>query len=348
MTAGHDRRGHALAAFRGLAIGDALGMPTQSMSLAEIREDHGRITGFVDAGPRQRIAAGMPAASVTDDTEQAVLVAELLVEGDGRLDPVRFAEALIAWERAMEAKGSLDLLGPSTKTAVQRILDGVPASEAGSTGTTNGAAMRIAPLGIATPIVAAADADGPGAHGLQALVDAVQDASRVTHDTGLGIAGASAIAAAVSAGVDGATRTEALDVAIVAARIGETRGHWVAGASIAAKAEWARTFLSTVPADRRIDTVSELVGTSVASQESVVAALALVALDLDPWETLCTAASLGGDTDTIAAMAGAVLGAVHGPDAWPEDAVRQVERGNDLRLEPLTDRLLALRDRAAG
>ncbi|MBK0297272.1 ADP-ribosylglycohydrolase family protein, partial [Bacillus sp. S34] len=34
-------------AFQGLAIGDALGMPTQSMSLQQIREDHGRITGFV-------------------------------------------------------------------------------------------------------------------------------------------------------------------------------------------------------------------------------------------------------------------------------------------------------------
>ncbi len=200
---------HALAALTGLAIGDALGMPTQSMSLAQIRADHGTISGFVDAGPHQRIAAGMPAGTITDDTEQAVMVAELLVEGDGHIDPTRFAEALIAWERAMQAKGSLDLLGPSTKTAVQRILDGVPASEAGSTGTTNGAAMRIAPVGIAVP-----------SGDLVRLVDAVQDASRVTHDTGIGIAGASAVAAAVSAGVGGASRTEALDAAVAAATIG--------------------------------------------------------------------------------------------------------------------------------
>lgn len=326
---------HALAALTGLAIGDALGMPTQSMSLAQIRADHGTITGFVDAGPHQRIAAGMPAGTITDDTEQAVMVAELLVEGDGHIDPTRFAEALIAWERAMEAKGSLDLLGPSTKTAVQRILDGVPASEAGSTGTTNGAAMRIAPVGIAVPF-------GDLVH----LVDAVQDASRVTHDTGLGIAGASAVAAAVSAGVDGATRTEALDAAVAAATIGAGRGHWVAGADIAARTAWARSVLPTVPADDRIDAVAQLIGTSVASQESVVAALALVALDLDPWETLCTAASIGGDTDTIAAMAGAVLGAVHGPDAWPADAVTTVTAVNHLDLGPLVDGLLALRHRA--
>lgn len=326
--------GRALAAFQGLAIGDALGMPTQSMSLEQIRADHGRITGFVDAGPRQRIAHGMPAASITDDTEQAVLVARLLVEGDGRLDPSRFAEALIDWERGMAAKGSLDLLGPSTKTAVQRILDGVPVSQAGSTGTTNGAAMRITPVGIATR-----------ADDLDALVDAVQDASRVTHDTGLGIAGAAAVAVAVSAGLDGASRTEALDVAVAAARIGERRGHWVAGASIADKTAWARTHLPTVPADARIDAVDGVIGTSVASQESVVAALALVSLDLDPWETLCTAASLGGDTDTIAAMAGAVLGAVHGPTAWPDGAAARVEHVNDLRFAEVVTPLLALRDR---
>ncbi|MGN8049166.1 ADP-ribosylglycohydrolase family protein [Curtobacterium sp. 22159] len=329
------QRPHALAAMTGLAIGDALGMPTQSMSLAEIRADHGRITGFADAGPHQRIAAGMSAGTVTDDTEQAVMVAELLIEGGGRLDPTRFAEALIAWEREMEAKGSLDLLGPSTKTAVQRILDGVPASEAGSTGTTNGAAMRIAPVGVAVP-----------SDDLVRLVDAVQDASRVTHDTGLGIAGASAVAAAVSAGIDGATRAEALDAAVAAAALGASRGHWVAGADIAAKTTWARAHLRTVPAAERIDTVSQLIGTSVASQESVVAALALVGLDLDPWETLCTAASIGGDTDTIAAMAGAVLGAVHGPDAWPADAVTTVTTRNHLELGSLVDGLLALRHRA--
>jgi ADP-ribosylglycohydrolase len=326
---------HARAAFQGLAIGDALGMPTQSMSLDEIRADHGRISGFVDAGPRQRIAHGMPAASVTDDTEQAVLVGRLLVEGDGRLDPTRFAEALIAWERGMAAKGSLDLLGPSTKTAVQRILDGVPVAEAGSTGTTNGAAMRITPVGITTR-----------ADDLDALVDAVQDACRVTHDTGLGIAGAAAVAAAVSAGIDGATRSEALDVAVAAARIGERRGHWVAGASIAARTTWARGFLPTVPDDERITTIDTMIGTSVASQESVVAALALVSLDLDPWETLCTAASLGGDTDTIAAMAGAVLGAVHGPSAWPDGAADQVERVNDLRFDDVVAPLMALRPAA--
>ncbi|GAA4265655.1 ADP-ribosylglycohydrolase family protein [Frondihabitans peucedani] len=336
MDGDPSRRDRALASLTGLAIGDALGMPTQSMALAEIRLDHGRITRFVDAGPHQRIAHGMHAATITDDTEQALLVAQLLIEGGGRIDPLLLAQRLVEWEAAMEARGSLDLLGPSTKAAVLRIQQGVPVSEAGSGGTTNGAAMRIAPVGIATP---------PGS--LTALVDRVVEASSPTHNTGLGIAAASAVAAAVSAGIDGATASEAVDVAVDAARQGARRGVWVAGGDIAARVEWVRSWLPLVPAASRLDALFDVVGTSVASQESVVAALALASLEQDPWVTLGDAASVGGDTDTIAAIAGAVLGAVHGMAVWPGEAVTRVVRVNGLDLEPVVDGLLALRDAGA-
>ncbi|GHH35044.1 ADP-ribosylglycohydrolase family protein [Lentzea cavernae] len=324
----------ALAAFRGLALGDALGMPTQSMSRAEILADHGPITGLLDAGPRQRIAAGMAAGSITDDTEQAVLLAELLVEGDGVVDPVELARRLLAWETRMRERGSLDLLGPSTKAALARLEAGVPADEAGRTGATNGAAMRITPVGIA------ADASD-----LKSFVDVVARTSAPTHNTGLGIAAAAAVGAAVSAGVGGASLPEAVEVAIAAADEGGRRGYWVAGGSIAARLRWALPHLASLrPADRETALI-DVVGTSVAAQESVVAALALAALADDPWDALCQAAGLGGDTDTIAAMAGAVLGATHGGSVWPTDAIATVEKVNDLALAPLVTKLLALRGR---
>lgn len=332
MTAAE--RDRAIAAFRGLAIGDALGMPTQSMSADEIAADYGRITGFVDAGPHQRIAAGMPAGSVTDDTEQAVLLAELLIDGDGRVDADTFARALLAWENRMRARGSLDLLGPSTKAALDRLTRGVPAAEAGRFGTTNGAAMRITPLGIAM-----------GADDLDAFVDAVARTSVATHNTGLGIAGASAVGAAVSAGVAGADTDEAVRLGIAAAALGARRGHWVAGADIAARLRWSIPMLAALAEDRRAEALVQLVGTSVASQESVVAAMTIAALADNAWEALCLAASLGGDTDTIAAMAGAVLGATRGAAAWPEAAVATVERVNDLALPALVDGLLRIRSR---
>jgi ADP-ribosylglycohydrolase len=322
----------ALAAFRGLAVGDALGMPTQSMSRAEILADHGPITGLVAAGPRQRIAAGMPAGSITDDTEQAVLLADLLIEGSGTVEPAVLADRLLAWERRMRERGSLDLLGPSTKAALVRLGEGVPAEEAGRHGSTNGAAMRITPVGIA------ADASD-----LASFTDVVARTSAPTHNTGLGIAAAAAVGAAVSAGVGGASLAEAVEVAVAAADEGGRRGHWVAGGSVAARLRWALPYLAGLRAEARDQALTEVIGTSVAAQESVVAALALAALGDDPWTTLCRAAGLGGDTDTIAAMAGAVLGATHGGGAWPTAAVATVEHVNQLDLAPVVGKLLDLR-----
>ncbi len=325
----HDR---GLAAFRGLALGDALGMPTQSLSRAVIFEDYGRISGFVDAGPRQLIAAGMPAASITDDTEQAVLLAELVIDGGGVIDTAIFADRLLAWEDRMRAKGSLDLLGPSTKSALERLNAGVPAGEAGSRGATNGAAMRVTPIGIAHD-----------ASNLSAFVDAVVAASEITHNTSLGIAAAAAVGAAVSAGVGGASLAEAIDVAIGAAAEGGRRGHWVAGGTIAGRLRWAIPYLRGLRAEHRDAAIAEVIGTSVAAQESVVAALALAAVTDDPWAALCRAAGLGGDTDTVAAMAGAVLGATAGSTAWPSAEVHTLEEVNALDFGSLIRDLVALR-----
>ena len=94
-------RDRALGAFTGLAVGDALGMPTQSMSRAAIAATYGPVTGLLTAVAEQPVAPSMPAGSVTDDTEQALLLARLLVAGHGRLDPHAFATALQIWEQDM-------------------------------------------------------------------------------------------------------------------------------------------------------------------------------------------------------------------------------------------------------
>lgn len=321
----------AHGALLGLALGDALGMPTQSMRRDAIRARFGRVDRLRDAADDQPIAPGMPAGSVTDDTEQALIVARLLLEGDGHVDPHAFADALIAWEADMIARGSRDLLGPSTKAALDRLQHGVPVEESGRSGTTNGAAMRVAPVGIA-------HRPGP------ALLEAVVEASQVTHRTSLGISGAAAIAAAVSAGVDGADADAALDAAVAAAQQGEHLGAWIAGASIPARFLAFRDGFRRAGSERREDLLAEVVGTSVQSQESVVAALLLIDAGRDdPFAALCTAASVGGDTDTVAAMAGTVLGAVHGPSAFPTDQVRLVRETNPFDLRSVSRRLLDLR-----
>jgi len=89
----------ARGAFYGLALGDAFGMPTQSLSRERIVEQFGRIDKLENAFPDQPIAPGLRAGSITDDTEQAVLVAHLLADGHGKIEPMAFAHALIEWKR---------------------------------------------------------------------------------------------------------------------------------------------------------------------------------------------------------------------------------------------------------
>lgn len=339
QDAGLDR---ARGALWGLALGDALGMPTQSLSPTVIAEDYGgEITGLVGAGPRQRIAAGMPAGSVTDDTEQAVLLGQLLVDGDGILDEFEFSRRLLGWQQQMRDRGSLDLLGPSTNAALLQLQQGVPPEQAGRNGTTNGAAMRIAPVGIATGL------GSPSGSRVTAVVSAAIGASRLTHNTSLGLGAAAAVAAAVSAGIDGATRSESIELATVAAAEAEHQSPWVAGGSIAGRLRWAVGYLTGHPPREQQTALSEVIGTSLAAQESVVGALAVVAVNKDesPWRILCRLAGAGGDTDTMAAIAGAVLGAVHGLEGWPVTVCSTVASVNHLDLDGLARSLLALRRR---
>ena len=329
-----EARARARGTLYGLAIGDALGMPTQMLSRDEIRERWGgRLRGFEPAPPGHPIAAGLPAGAITDDTEQAVLLGRLLVRGRGTVNPRELAEALVSWERDMAARGSGDLLGPSTKRAVAAVLAGTPPEEAGATGATNGAAMRIPPLGIAVPLNL----------GLSTLVDRVVAASYVTHNTGLALAGAAAVAAAVSAGLVGAGIGAATAFAVDAAGIAAGRGHWVAGADVGSRIEWATSLVTGREQAEAAELIYTLVGTSLATQESVPAAFAvLAAVPDDPWQACLLAASLGGDCDTIAAMAGAISGACHGVEAFPPEA-RAVIDAHGLGLAELADDLYALR-----
>ncbi|MFI5952500.1 ADP-ribosylglycohydrolase family protein [Cryptosporangium sp. NPDC051539] len=327
--------GRALGALTGLALGDALGMPTQNLPRSAIRARYGDVLDALHPGPPENeISRGLPAGRVTDDTDQAVILGSLFVSGDGSVDPLRFAEALLAWEDRMRRAGSLDLLGPSTRRALVSLSSGVPPEETGRTGDTNGAAMRIAPVGVGVP-----------PEPLSRLVDAVEQASRATHHTGIAIAGAAAIAAAVSAGIAGSALPESLDLAVAAARLGASRGSYAPGADVADRIVWARGLVAG-RADAP-DLIARLVGTGLATQEAVPAALAVASLHPGHlWDACRHAASLGGDTDTIAAMAGAVVGAHAGLGSVPPPILDRLAAANpDLALTTLADGLLAVRSR---
>ena len=335
------RFSRAYGALAGLALGDALGMPTQAMSPEQIRAVYGRITGLVDGDASQPYAPGMPAGSVTDDTEQALLIASLLVRGRGTssgrvaLDAGEFAHALLAWEDSMIQRGSLDLLGPSTKAALERVRAGEDPLTVGGAGTTNGAAMRVTPIGIAMPT-----ADP------QAFADAVWSSCQVTHATRQGFQSAALVAAAVSMGIDAARSTTPdlrglLWKALSYVDSLPERGAWTPDPDVVAATRRAMQLVAN-PASSSLECLVEQVGTSVASAQAIPMAFALLARDPSP-QALLDAANIGGDTDTIGAIAGAILGAALGFEVFVGRGLAQVELASHLDLPSVALELLELR-----
>ena len=338
------RFSRAYGALAGLALGDALGMPTQAMSPEQIRAVYGTITGLVDGDASQPYAPGMPAGSVTDDTEQALLIASLLVRGRGSssghvaLNAVEFAHTLLAWEDSMIERGSLDLLGPSTKAALERVRAGEDPLTVGGEGTTNGAAMRVTPIGIAV------STEDP-----EAFAKAVWSSCRVTHATRQGFQSAALVAAAVSMGIN-AARSPSLDLrsllwkAVTYVDSLPERGAWTPDPDVVAATRRAMQ-LAVNPASSSLECLVEQVGTSVASAHAIPMAFALLARDPSP-KALLDAANIGGDTDTIGAIAGAILGAALGGEVLPADSLSMIEEVSHLGLPTVARELLELRDQA--
>ena len=179
----------------------------------------------------------------------------------------------------------------------------------------------------------------------------------------------------MSAGVAGRTIAEAVEQAIAAATLAERDGdlgatgrsgtpaafeavltgpaHLAPRSALADRITSAVDRVSGCGIRTAMDRVIGDVGTSLATEESVPAAIALASLlvDNEPWLILRAAASLGGDSDTIAAMAGAVAGAVAGADAFPAGSVDDLASANHgltATLDRLTDGLLALRHNDSG
>ena len=79
MRTNEEAAGRAQGALFGLAIGDALGMPTQLLPRARVRALFPTLAGFLPGPAENPISAGQPAGTVTDDTEQALIVARVLL-----------------------------------------------------------------------------------------------------------------------------------------------------------------------------------------------------------------------------------------------------------------------------
>ncbi len=301
----------------GVAAGDAMGMPSSMMSPETIRQVFGYIDHFLPAPPDHILHGGLPAGAVTDDTQQTFLLADSIIACQA-IVPEDIARRLIAWAEANQAFSSM-LVGPSSLRALAAIRAGKPIYESGRVGDTNGAAMRIAAVGIY------------GKGNLEQTVAAVEKACLPTHNTNVAIAGAAAVAQAIGLGLQGEVNLDKLiDGALEAARLGLQRGNRWYGASIMDRTNIAMKIISSVK-DRHIqmEKLYDIVGTGVQMAETVPTSLAIVKLvNGDPVEGVITAANMGGDCDTIGAIVGAIGGAIRGANAFPKEWIELLQEVN--------------------
>ena len=316
-------------------MGDALGAPTEQWSIDEIAARFGGLVTRFETPTPDTFAGvnGGLRAEVTDDASQMYYLARALVAADGRLDQAGWVECLLDWVRTSPKAG---FMGPSTAGIVKALQEGTDLASVGvigqsrrkltGMGTTNGAAMRVAPAGLINPGDLAAACE-------QAFVTCMP-----SHDTGVAISAACSIAAAVSRALVTPQSPDALGEVLAAAVEGATRGEAiarerardVAGPRYLARLEAALAIAAQAPDDHSFMSRMEgLVGNSVLAAESVPAAVGIVAYTGgDPMRTIAIGASIGNDTDSIATMAGAIAGAWRGLAGVPADLCAEFEAAN--------------------
>lgn len=277
----------------GGAVGDALGMPTEGYTAEEISSRFGPVSEML-AAPEGHFHTGLEAGQFTDDTEETLLLAESLIEASG-FSAKHFAEKLIGWGTAWTLDERLNRgVGFTTRSAVESLIAGISWQESGLSIPTCGSAMRAAPIGL----LFHRDLD---------LVARYADLQSLpTHITSAARAGAMAVATAVALCLQGFPREFVLRTA--------------AGKAGLIDRQFAEKLLSVeLLLDLEVDEALRATGCSPLASETVPAAFYCF-LRFEPEEALITAASSGGDTDSIASIAGSLFGAANGvawiPDRW--------------------------------
>lgn len=336
MIGEHEIENRIRGCFLGVALGDAMGMPGELWPRAQVLAHFGQITGFLPGPDGHFVVDGFPAAQVTDDTQQTLMLATAIASEDGDVIPETVARHFVEWvDRVGASEGNF--LGPSSSRTVEALRNGASPWDVGVIGETNGAAMRIAPVGLVS-----------SKNDLDDLVDRVEASALMSHASDVAIAGAAIIAGAVAEAVDspedretGRRLDDVVGVALSAGAIGLRRGTPVVAPNILRRVE-----LAVEIARRRIDDdaflgeIYDLVGASVAAIDTVPAAMGIVVrADGDPVHSALLAANLGGDTDTIGAIAGGVCGAFSGAASIPDNYRQQLFDVN--QLEPTLEAIVS-------
>jgi poly(ADP-ribose) glycohydrolase ARH3 len=280
-----------LGCLLGQAVGDALGAPYEGLPADHV---------FWSFGPASDLVQNPDGDLLryTDDTQMMIGVAEVLI-AHGAVVADELDRAFVANYDPERGYGR----------GARRILEAMAAGEdgrslaatifpGGSLG--NGAAMRAAPIGLFF-------------HGDLALVcEQARQSALPTHVHPLGIEGAQLFALAVALVV----REEHFD-----------RRAFYRTLLDHCQAEEFHWALESASKLRRKHSLGFL-GNSLEAHRSVVTAIACFSVGADSYEeVVARAISLGDDTDTLAAMAGALAGAKLGIEAIPSRLREQLEDG---------------------
>lgn len=291
----------------GLAIGDALGRPLEFIPLSLIKQRYGA-QGLCD----------LPTPALyTDDTQMSLAVAEALVErGDADLDSLMEAVAahFIAWKNSPENNRSP---GITCMRAIGALEAGVPWFESGipySKGC--GSAMRVAPVGYFYQ------------HDLARLRTVAIATGSITHTHRAAEAACLAAAMLVKLALDGLPPQDYLP--ILEEVTADISDEFDLVLHRSAQALW---FVSEEEAMRYI-------GEGWTGDEAVGLALYCVMRYPDDYrKAIWRAANFDGDSDSVACITGAIMGARLGVEAIPADWLARIEKSE--YLADLADRLAA-------
>ena len=263
----------------------------------------------------------------------ALALAESIIECNGRVDTEVIAGRILDWANSFDAF-SKNVLGPTSKVALDAIKAGQSVSDIPNLGVTNGAAMRVMPLGCLLPTEC-----------FEGFYADVAAASAPTHKSDVAVAGAIVIAWAISMSVDGYPWSKTKSVLPDIARRAQQKNVNTFSPSLAARIELALSVTDKKSDDVAISAnIYNLIGAGVNTIESVPAAIAMVDLaQTDPARCAELCANLGGDTDTIGAMATAICGAIASIDRFDATTLQRLKTANEVDFESYAKKFSAYR-----
>lgn len=296
-----------IATLVGCAIGDALGNPFEMWSTEKIASQNWDGL-FKDGGTFWKGKAGQ----YTDDTLMSRYLAQSIIDNKG-FDVEKVAQEYLAWYNTGNTRG----IGNTTATAMENLKAGKAHYESGlvsNTAAGNGTAMRATPIGLWYR------------HDHKRLVDAAWYDAKITHNSEEPKMGSIAVAVATS--------MLANDWSIEG--VLKHIPNIVENSDVKMKLILANEFLNENVSS---DLALQHIGVSGYVADTVGAAFYCLGRATSFKETVVMAVKAGGDTDTIAAIAGALAGTYYGLDAIPDEYKNQVE---DFQLlQDLTDKLIS-------